>query len=114
MPGSIIRCLRAGLVLGAVTAIIAPAGPAAAKVIRFEVVRVESPALGGRSFGATGTYDKIIARATIGVAPTDAHDVGIADIDLAPRDPAGLVEAVGEVEILRPTDPAKANHHLFY
>jgi hypothetical protein len=114
MPWSIIRSLRAGLVLAAAAAITAPPGPAAAKVIRFEVVRVESPALGGRSFGATGTYDKIVARATIGVAPTDAHDVGIADIDLAPRDPAGLVEAVGEVEILRPTDPAKANHHLFY
>ena len=43
-------------------------GPAASKVVKFEIVRVESPAFEGRSFGAVGTYDRIIARATIAVS----------------------------------------------
>src|SRR4051794_17805521 len=38
--------------------------PSAAKVVKFEVVRVESPAFEGRNFGTVGTYDRIIARAT--------------------------------------------------
>jgi len=54
---------------------------------------VESPAFEGRTFGAVGTYDKIIARATIGVAPDNPHNAIIVDVDRAPRDPQGLIEA---------------------
>ena len=85
-----------------------------AKVVKFDVVRIESPAFEGRTFGATGTYDRIIARATIAVSPDDPHNSVIADIDRAPRNAAGLVEATTEVEILRPTVAANGNRRLFY
>src|SRR4249920_1128933 len=88
--------------------------PAAAKVVKFEVVRTESPAFEGRSFGVVGTYDRIIGRATIAVSPTDPHNAVIADIDRAPRNAQGLVEAVTDVEILRPTVAANGNRALFY
>jgi hypothetical protein len=88
--------------------------PAAAKVVKFEIVRVESPAFEGRSFGAVGTYDRIVARATIAVAPDDPHNTVIVDIDRAPRNAQGLVEAVTDVEILRPTKAANGNRRLFY
>ncbi len=88
--------------------------PCAAKVIKFEIVRVESPAFEGRTFGAVGTYDRIIARATIAVAPDNPHNTIIADLDRAPRNAQGLVEAVTDVEILRPTVAAKGNRRLFY
>jgi hypothetical protein len=88
--------------------------PCAAKVIKFEIVRVESPAFEGRTFGTVGTYDRIVARATIAVAPDNPHNTIIADLDRAPRNAQGLVEAVTDVEILRPTVAAKGNRRLFY
>jgi hypothetical protein len=90
------------------------AEPSIAKVVKFEIVRTESPAFEGRSFGAVGTYDRIIARATIAVAPDDPHNSVIVDIDRAPRNSEGLVEAVSDVEILRPTVAANGNRRLFY
>jgi hypothetical protein len=88
--------------------------PAAAKVVKFEVVKTESPAFEGRSFGTVGTYDRIIGRATIAVSPSDPHNAVIVDIDQAPRNAQGLVEAVTDVEILRPTIAANGNRALFY
>jgi hypothetical protein len=88
--------------------------PCAAKVVKFEIVRVESPAFEGRTFGAVGTYDRIIARATIAVAPDDPHNTIIVDLDRAPRNALGLVKAVTDVEILRPTVAANGNRRLFY
>jgi hypothetical protein len=89
-------------------------GPTAAKVLKFEITKVESPAFEGRTFGAVGTYDRIIARATVGVAPGDPHNAIIVDVDRAPRDAQGLVTGVAEVEILRPTNAANGNRRLFY
>jgi hypothetical protein len=97
-----------------VIGIVGLAQPLGAKVIKFEIIRTESPAFEGRTFGAVGTYDRIIARATIAVAPEDPHNSIIVDIDRAPRDAQGLVEAVSDVEILRPTIAANANRRVFY
>src|ERR1700688_334787 len=102
------------------SAIIVPAGiigfvsPSAAKVVKFEIVRVESPAFEGRSFGSVGTYEQIITRSLIAVAPDDPHNTIIVDLDRAPRNAEGLVEAVTDVEILRPTVAANGNRRLFY
>lgn len=91
-----------------------PAGQAAAKIVKFEIVRTESPAFEGRSFGSVGTYDRILARATIAVVPGDSHNSMIVDLDKAPRNAQGQVEAVTDVEILRPTNSANGNRRLFY
>ncbi len=97
-----------------IAGILALASPCAAKVVKFEIVRVESPAFEGRTFGAVGTYDRIIARATIAVTPENPHNSIIVDLDRAPRNTQGQVEAVTDVEILRPTVAAKGNRRLFY
>jgi hypothetical protein len=89
-------------------------GPCAAKVVKFDILRVESPAFEGKTFGAVGTYDRIVARATIAVAPDDPHNTIIVDIDRAPRNERGEVEAVADVEILRPTAADNGNRRLFY
>jgi hypothetical protein len=94
--------------------IAALACPAAAKVVKFEITRVESPAFEGRAFGTVGTYDRIIARATVAVSPDDPRNKIIVDLDRAPRNAQGLVEAVTDVEILRPTVAANGNRRLFY
>jgi hypothetical protein len=95
-------------------AIVGLAQSSAAKVVKFEILRTESPAFEGRTFGMVGTYDRIIARATIAVAPDDPHNSAIVDIDRAPRNSQGLVEAVSDVEILRPSVAANGNRRLFY
>ncbi|MGE0718381.1 MAG: alpha/beta hydrolase domain-containing protein [Alphaproteobacteria bacterium] len=90
------------------------AAPAAARMIELKVVKVESPAFGGRSFGAVGTYDRIVGRATLALDPAHKANAGIDDLDKAPRDAAGRVEALSDIEILRPTDAARGNRTLFF
>lgn len=87
------------------------ATPAAAQVAGFEM-EAPVPAYGGASFGAAGGYELIRGRATIALDPADPRNAVIADIALAPRNAAGRVEAVADVLILRPTDPARANGTL--
>jgi Alpha/beta hydrolase domain len=100
--------------IAVIAGIIALTSASAARVAKFEIVGVESPAFEGRSFGAAGTYDRIVARATIAVSPDDPHNTIIVDLDRAPRNAQGWVEAVADVEILRPTDAAHGNRRLFY
>jgi hypothetical protein len=104
--------LRRAIMLIAATVIFA--SPCAAKVVKFEILKLESPAFEGRTFGAVGTYDRILARATIAVAPDDINNKIIVDLDRAPRNAQGQVEAVTDVEILRPTVTANGNRTLFY
>jgi Alpha/beta hydrolase domain len=104
--------LRRAVMLIAATVIFS--SPCAAKIVKFEILKVESPAFEGRTFGAVGTYDRIVARATVAVAPDDIHNQIIADIDRAPRNAQGQVEAITDVEILRPTVAANGNRTLLY
>ena len=90
------------------------AAPSLAEVARFEIVSVEHNVFGGQSFGAVGTYDRIKAKATIAVDPNDRRNAPIADIKAAPRNAAGKVEAVADVEIVTPSNPAKGAHRIFY
>ena len=84
-----------------IAGIVGIVSPSAAKILKLEITRVNSPAFEGRSFGAVGTYDRIIARATIAVAPDDPHNSIIVDIDRAPHNPQGVVRGRG-----RCRDPA--------
>ena len=105
------RCWLAGLSLMAgLCGLIAEA---AAKVVKFEIVRIE-PAFEGRTFGTVGTYDRIIARATVALSPNDPHNTIIVDLDRALRNAQGLVEATAEVEILTPSNAAGGNRRLLY
>ncbi len=87
------------------------ASPALSQVTRFEVTE-DILAFGGRSFGEAGQYRRITGRATIALDPADPRNAVIADIAEAPRNADGRVEAVADVVILRPADPARANGTL--
>ncbi len=82
-----------------------------AEMLKFDITE-RVPAFAGRSFGATGAYERITARATIALDPADDHNAVIADLALAPRSPQGRVEAVADVVILRPADPSRGNGAL--
>jgi hypothetical protein len=92
-------------------AVLALAPATRAEVSLFDVLAREQPALQGRVFGDSGTVEGITARATIALDPTDPHNAVITDIDRAPRNADGKVEAKADVVNLR---PAHANGTLLF
>src|ERR1700743_1868916 len=82
-----------------------------AEVVRFDIGE-RVPAFVGRSFGDVGAYERITARATIALDPSDDRNAVITDLAQAPRNADGKVEAVADVVILRPVDPARGNGTL--
>lgn len=91
-------------------ALLAPAA-LRAEVVRFEVLQ-SVPAFEGREFGSVGPYVRITARATIAIDPADPRNAVIVDIDKAPRNARGRVEATTDVVVLRPADPSRGNGTL--
>ena len=89
------------------------ASAAQAAITRLEIVKIE-PAFGGRSFGAAGTFERVMAKAHGELDPTSPANASIQDIALAPRNARGRVEYVSDVEIVRPTDRSKSNGVLFF
>ncbi|SHI54355.1 hypothetical protein SAMN02745194_00539 [Roseomonas rosea] len=100
------RFRRLGAAAPLACALALAASPALSEVTRFEVLTRETAALGGREFGPRGQAEKITARATIALDPADPRNAVIADIDRAPRNAQGRVEAVTDVVILRPARPS--------
>ena len=106
---SLRRLCFAGLALAA-----AAAAPAAqARITRLEILRTE-PAFGGQTFGSTGAYERVFARAHGEVDPADPRNALVQDLNLAPRNARGMVEYVTEVELLKPVDMARGNRVLFF
>lgn len=99
--------LRAALLL------LCLAAPAEARLLRLEVLAT-APAFGGQAFGAAGAYERVTARATIALDPADPRNALIADLEHAPRNARGLVEATSDVVVLRPMDPARGNGVLLF
>ena len=89
--------------------------PAAnARITQIVIKTVESPAFGGRTFGAVGAYERISGHIVGEVDPNDRRNAVIVDIGLAPRNPNGTVSYSTDFQILRPIDHAKGNRRLLY
>ena len=72
-------------------------------VIDLDIQRRE-PYARNRSFGDYGAFERIDGVLHYGVDPNDIHNSNIVDIDLAPRDDAGLVRFSGDFTLIAPTD----------
>ncbi|HEX7125939.1 MAG TPA: alpha/beta hydrolase domain-containing protein [Thermodesulfobacteriota bacterium] len=90
------------------------AGDALAKITRIDIAVVESPALGGRSFGTVGQYERLRGLAYGEVDPDDRRHRGIVNIDRAPRNAGGMVEYSTTVEIYRPIDMSRWNRAIYH
>ncbi|MDB4898494.1 MAG: hypothetical protein JWN53_302 [Gemmatimonadetes bacterium] len=79
-----------------------------ARVVR---VSVESRQLiaAGKAFGAAGAYERITGKVYFAFDPSNPNDRQIVDLDRAPRNAAGEVEAWSEFVMLVPQDPTKRN-----
>jgi len=84
-----------------------------ARVTRTEVTRRE-PFAGGQAFGSAGPYEKVVGRFFGELEPAHPLNVGIVDLDRAPRNGRGAVEYAADFYILKPVDLAKGNGALFY
>ena len=83
---------------------------ASASAARAEVVRVEIERrvvlLDGRSFGPYGPYEKIVGVIYFAFDPDNPYNARIVDLELAPRNADGMVEAWANFMVLRPLRPA--------
>src|SRR5438093_11072213 len=80
-------------------------------VTSFEIAN-RSVVLDGRPFGSVGAYEKIAGVLRCAVDPAHVANETIADLALAPRNAAGLVEYVTDFYVLRPVDGARGNRRL--
>jgi hypothetical protein len=88
--------------------------PADARITKIVISKVESPALGARSFGTVGQYERLDGVAYGEVDPRAPLNAVIQDIALAPRNARGMVEYTMDVSILKPIDTSRGNRTLLY
>ena len=68
----------------------------------------------GHVFGEVGPYEKITGRMIVEVDPDDPANTQITDLKLAPRNERGRVECWTDFCLLKPVDPKRGNHRIFY
>lgn len=81
---------------------------AEAHVTRIEITS-RADVLSGREFGLAGAYEKLTGRVYFAVDPHNPRNRVIVDLNLAPRNAAGLVEFSADLYILRPKDANRGN-----
>src|ERR1039457_7543450 len=62
-----------------------------------------------RELSGYASYERVVGKIHFAVDPKLAANRVITDIDLAPRNPQGLVEFTADLYMLRPVDPARGN-----
>jgi hypothetical protein len=68
----------------------------------------------GQSFGSTGPYERLVGRMEFALDPADPHNSGIVDLNHARRGADGRVHFSSDLNVLRPSDPAKGNGVLLF
>ena len=68
----------------------------------------------GYSFGATGSYERLVGRIEFALDPAEPHNARIVDLEYAPRAADGRVHFAADLHVLQPTDPAKGNGVLLF
>jgi Alpha/beta hydrolase domain len=99
-------------------ALIAAAATCASYGVQAEVTRVEiasrTDVLGGKPFGASGAYEKIVGKVFFSVDPAHPRNKAIVDLDKAPRDADGRVTFSADLYVLAPKDAARGNGVAFF
>src|SRR5438270_8630483 len=87
--------------------------PSEARVVKF-VVEQRSSFVGGAEWGNVGPYEMLRGTAYLEVDPRDPRDAVIVDLENAPRNPHGMADFSTQFLILKPVDPGRGNHKIFY
>jgi len=107
-------CRRASMLSAFALLLFGISATAEARITRIQITNRESPTFGGQSFGAVGQFEKLTGTAYGEVDPNHPLNAIIQDIDIAPRNPHGMVEYSTDIYILKPIDMTKGNRMLFY
>src|SRR6185503_11730427 len=100
--------------LCAVLIVLVTMSPAAAEVVRIEVAS-RADLVGGKPFGTTGPYEKLMGRIYFEVDPSNDANKIITDIDKAPRNARGRVEFSADFYLIKPKEIGRGNGMLgFY
>ena len=73
-----------------------------------------APFVGGAAFGDVGAYERLDGVAIGEIDPAHPGNLGIVNIDKAPRNARGNVEYRSDICILRPADPERGNGRMLY
>src|SRR5260370_29509285 len=95
------RTLQLGLV-AMISALIWPAG-AGAEVSRVEIASRRDVAA-GRSFGSVGPYERLTGKIYFVMDPPNQRNKGIADLETAPKNAAGKIQASAAPARIKPRD----------
>ena len=87
------------------------ANASASEKVFLHVTRDEIVA-GGHAFGSAGAYEKIRGTVEFQLDPTDLRNAVITDLDLAPRNEAGLVTFDADFMLLLPADRSRWNRQV--
>jgi Alpha/beta hydrolase domain len=98
----------------AFAAVFAAAPSAQARITQLVITATESPAFGGKSFGAIGRYERISGHVIGEVDPHDPRNAIIVDIGLAPVNAGGMVTYSTDFQLLRPVERRNGNRRLLY
>jgi hypothetical protein len=90
------------------------ASPAEGRVTQINISEIESPTFGGATFGSVGAYQRVEGTIVGEIDARNPKNVGIVDIELAPRGPDGNVSYSADFQILMPIDLSKGNHTILF
>ncbi len=93
---------------GLMLLLLMPGVAAQAGVKRIEITS-RTPVLNGRSFGEAGAYELLEGRAYFAFDPANPMNRRIVDLQLAPRNAEGQVEAWANFVVLKPVHPQKGS-----
>ena len=77
-------------------------------------IKERQPYAEGILFGDVGKFEQLDGIAHFAVDPSDPANGQITDLELAPKNAAGLVEFSTEFRIVKPIDQQKGSHKLFF
>ena len=77
-------------------------------------IKERGPYAGGMSYGDVGAFEQLDGAVHFAVDPSDPANSLITDLELAPKNAAGLVEFSTDFRIVRPVDLDKGSHKLFF
>jgi hypothetical protein len=83
-------------------------GPISAEVVRLEIVE-RGVIADGTSFGDAGPYEKLEGKVYFELDPDNPANAAIVDLDRAPRNARGRVEAHGDLFVLRPVEATRGS-----
>jgi len=99
--------------LAAILLVFALSASAAAEVVRIDV-QSRGDVAGGKAFGTTGAYEKLVGKMFFEVDPLNDANKIIADVDKAPRNARGRVEFSADFFLLKPKEMQRSNGTVLY